>query len=1050
MPAVVADMLLFQTAALAALLLCGLLVQRAFSQDYLRWWNIGWVTYLAHTLAFNQGAVPLTASLLLIGAQVMQAAGAGMAVGQAAPFVWLLPLGVASFLAEMAARAVRPDLSGWALEAGYFLAAVIAAGWCVRHGRRSGGAGPWLLAFGLLLRTVHLPDVVSGGGLLPLLPETATALLAMVAMLVLALESARSHLRWSAAPGLIASVAADCLKPAGGVRQAAETISQELRRVFESASCRVHLPTPQDETEREAEMLLSVLPQSPAGAPFCITVLEPEKGAEVEAWLRANGVRWAVVVPVPFSGLSGIPETGFFALGYTRRRWLSAEAMDALVITGRQLGIVLENRRLFLELAHAYREWLNTVDAIGDLILVHGADFHIQRANRALADRVGLPPDRLVGRLCRDVLPRSAAASWTDCPFCEQPHDGDSFDEDLGGYFLVSTTHPREERSTVLHVVKDITDRKRTEERYRTMFERLHEGVFISEPAGRFLHVNDAMARMLGYERTELLGVSTPSLYSNAEEREAYLAEMSFRGWVRDYEVRLKRKNGELMVGLETSFAIRDEAGNLVQLQGFLLDITARKQAEQQLQQHVETLSASNQLAARLTGSLDTQELLRILAGEMRGIFPFDFVAGYLVDGATQMVRCVAAEGPEPGSAELLAGNLAEWEAMAGASSAGANAPGATAASPNAASATAASANAASDDAPTARPAGAHGPAPGSGASAGFFAALAADRRAIVPAGDLPPLPASEQWRGGSVYLLPLRDERDQQLIGAILAGWRSQRALSASEENLLSAIARQLNSALENAALYQQTRHAYEELRRTQQQLLQSEKMAALGLLVSGVAHELNNPLTAVIGYSQLLGSHVAPGKGEEYLGKLLHQAQRTQKIIQNLLSFSRQSKPERRLIDLNVVLEEALLLREWDLRARHVRLEKHLAALPTVQGDPHQLEQVFLNIINNALDALQDTAAGGSLVVRTFQDHPYVVAEFVDNGPGMAEPGRVFDPFYTTKSVGKGTGLGLSICYGIVKEHSGEIVAGNNVGAGATFRVRLPAIRSTVAAAQ
>jgi two-component system NtrC family sensor kinase len=279
----------------------------------------------------------------------------------------------------------------------------------------------------------------------------------------------------------------------------------------------------------------------------------------------------------------------------------------------------------------------------------------------------------------------------------------------------------------------------------------------------------------------------------------------------------------------------------------------------------------------------------------------------------------------------------------------------------------------------------------------------------------------------------------------------RTERVLSEAEENLLGAIGRQVNNVLSDILLYEQAKQAYQDLQLAQEQLLQSQKLAAVGQLVSGVAHELNNPLAAIIGYSQLLESHVTP-KGSDYLEKLMRQAKRTQKIIQDLLTFSRQRKPERTILDLNVVVEGALMLREFDIRAHHVQVQRDLTPdLPAVLGDRHQLEQAFLNIIQNACDAILEVAPTGTLEVRSYlsEDAPghkgrQVVLEFLDDGVGMKEPNRVFEPFYTTKKVGMGTGLGLSICYGILKEHGGEIEAESRVPRGAIFRVRMPAIEN------
>jgi two-component system, NtrC family, sensor kinase len=180
---------------------------------------------------------------------------------------------------------------------------------------------------------------------------------------------------------------------------------------------------------------------------------------------------------------------------------------------------------------------------------------------------------------------------------------------------------------------------------------------------------------------------------------------------------------------------------------------------------------------------------------------------------------------------------------------------------------------------------------------------------------------------------------------------------------------------------------------------------------------------------------------QGLEYSEKLYKQAQRTHRIVQNLLSFARQHKPERVPVRLNQVLEDTLSLRDYDLRMNNIQLHLDLAEdLPLAAADPHQLQQVFLNLVNNAVDAILESSPKGDLWVRTANDEDKFVIEFVDSGKGVKDPSRVFDPFYTTKPVGKGTGLGLSICYGIISEHGGQIHVCNVPPKGARFRIELP----------
>jgi len=268
----------------------------------------------------------------------------------------------------------------------------------------------------------------------------------------------------------------------------------------------------------------------------------------------------------------------------------------------------------------------------------------------------------------------------------------------------------------------------------------------------------------------------------------------------------------------------------------------------------------------------------------------------------------------------------------------------------------------------------------------------------------------------------------------------------SSNDENLLVAISRQLATTIEKVRLYEETCRAYEDLRKTQEQLLQSEKMSAVGQLIAGVAHELNNPLTAILGYAQLLETEGLNARAQDFVSKLFKQAQRTHRVVQNLLSFARQRKPQRDEVDLRKVLEETLTLREYDLKSNNIQVQTELPSeATTVVADPHQLEQVFLNIINNAVDAILETGRNGSLKIRITTQNGQVCAFFADDGSGLKDPKRIFDPFYTTKSVGKGTGLGLSICYGIVKEHGGDILASNNPEGGATIEVRLPAVATS-----
>jgi signal transduction histidine kinase/CheY-like chemotaxis protein len=243
---------------------------------------------------------------------------------------------------------------------------------------------------------------------------------------------------------------------------------------------------------------------------------------------------------------------------------------------------------------------------------------------------------------------------------------------------------------------------------------------------------------------------------------------------------------------------------------------------------------------------------------------------------------------------------------------------------------------------------------------------------------------------------------------------------------------------------LEQKVEERTRELQTLQLQLVQTAKMSAVGQLVSGVAHELNNPLAVIMGYTELakmrLSAANADPKQIELMEELHFQADRCRKIVANLLQFSRQVKPRLEVIRINDVVEQVLQLREYEFSTRNIRMQREYdEANPYLCADMNKIQQVVLNLLNNAYDAIQEAGTPGSIRVRTCSEEDIMTLEITDNGTGIREPERVFDPFYTTKEVGQGTGLGLSVCYGIIEEHHGEIRAAN-WEEGARFVITLP----------
>jgi signal transduction histidine kinase/CheY-like chemotaxis protein len=240
---------------------------------------------------------------------------------------------------------------------------------------------------------------------------------------------------------------------------------------------------------------------------------------------------------------------------------------------------------------------------------------------------------------------------------------------------------------------------------------------------------------------------------------------------------------------------------------------------------------------------------------------------------------------------------------------------------------------------------------------------------------------------------------------------------------------------------------------RQIQSKLLQTEKMAALGQLVSGIAHELNNPLTAIIGYAQLLLGHGLKVDQLSEAKKVYQQAERARRIVKNLLYFARENKPERSRVDLNEIVQRTLALRSYELKIENILVESELDSnLPQTMADPYQLQQVVLNLVVNAEQALLEERGQGRVRIRTSHSARRpgprtagsILLEVSDDGPGIPPviSSRIFEPFFTTKPPGVGTGLGLSIVYGIVQQHGGEVTFENQHGAGVKFLVELPVV--------
>lgn len=994
-------------AELALLILLGasLLALRAFRDNYFKVWVLGWATFVASRLAEHCFATRIPAPFDLVAVQATFVLAVGLLAGAVLLYTrdrdLIVPLMV-----------ITPILVGFAgvrillwpeslplrvaVEVGYRIILLTASIALLRARRGRWEPAAWLLA--LCLPCLHLAwspftDRVPGAAFLA--AEIALAL----SMLLVVLDEARTRTRRLTAVQAITTSMATA-QQYGNVVQSVVVELQRLTKV-RAAWFRLvegghlvatHAVGLSSDFLRDAGMAeinddISILMARPGPQ-----VTTPQAAApEPEQCLESEKIRQLVIVPVA----GNKSPIGLLLLGSSGSRQWTPEELDFLQACAKQLAVAVENFRLLEQVLRSQRQWINTFDSIHDIILAHDADFRIIKANQVLLEHLGQAAADVVGSSCESSLPHTFG-EWTGCPYCAMGGDEEfteGADPCFGGFSVVSTSSYTEQGSPqkgIMHVVRDITDRRSAEEKYRLLFEQVQEGVYVANPLGQLIDCNDAFVHMLGYsQREELLVLNlNTEICVDPKQREAFRREIEDHNYVRNFDVTLRRKDGTLLLAAESSFATRDIAGNIERYQGFVLDMTEKRRAEDEMRRRNRELNALNAMAVVAAQSFDLDEILNLTLRQVVTLFGAESGTVYLSDTDTTTYRRRAAWGPRSRD-KMRTAEVCFTE--------------------------------------------------------GFGDLVMRSRTEVITAEYLPHLPSkaadflrSDVDRSWSWVLFWGKDSP----VG--IMGLCSQLGFeySSNDENLLVAISRQLATTIEKVRLYEETCRAYEDLRKTQEQLLQSEKMSAVGQLIAGVAHELNNPLTAILGYAQLLETEGLNTRAQDYVSKLFKQAQRTHRVVQNLLSFARQRKPQRDEVDLRKVLDETLALRDYDLKINNIKVELEAPSEPVlVVADPHQIEQVFLNIINNAVDAILETGRTGKLKIRILSGGGHVCTQFTDDGAGIKDPKRIFDPFYTTKSVGKGTGLGLSICYGIVKEHGGDITANNAPEGGAVIEVRLPA---------
>jgi PAS domain S-box-containing protein len=501
-------------------------------------------------------------------------------------------------------------------------------------------------------------------------------------------------------------------------------------------------------------------------------------------------------------------------------------------------------------------------------------------------------------------------------------------------------------------IYRDITQRKKSEEKiraseedYKRLFENVGCGVYISSKEGKFLDANKALLDMLGYEsKEEFLKIDiAKDLYTRPEDRRKFQDRIERDGYVIDYEIDFKRKDGTHISVLHTGQVRYDHEGNIIGYEGINVDQSQRKKYEKDLREEHDFLSNILQSSPNA-----------IMATDMRG--------------------------------DIIIWNRAAEETL------------------------------------------------------GYTAKEVIGKmniRRIYPEGmakDVMKMMRSPEYGGvGKLRSYPMvYVRRDGEII----------------EGNLSAAIIRDAQGKeIASVGIFVDLKERLgmeRTLRETQEKLLQSEKLAAMGKLTSQIAHELNNPLYGIMNTLELLKTEISPeSKRRKILDMALSETERLTELLRKMLRFSKPEEEERQLTDVNTILDEILLLVRKQLMEHTIRISSSLAEdLGMVYASRSQLRQVFLNMISNAKDAMPD---GGTLSVKTMQKGDAIYIEISDTGIGIREENidKIFDAFFTTKDSVKDVGLGLSVCYGFIKEHGGDIRVSSRWGAGTTFTVILPLYR-------
>jgi PAS domain S-box-containing protein len=619
---------------------------------------------------------------------------------------------------------------------------------------------------------------------------------------------------------------------------------------------------------------------------------------------------------------------------------------------------ITERKRMEREIREATKRFEKIAEMGEDGIIVFDEGSRIEFANQMASEIIGIPKDEILGReffsligkpdeeFLEEMVMRGEGLGEKVCTEMSiQTPQGLTKETEI----CLAPTQSEHGRITTYAYVRDITERKKferelkeSEKKFRNLFERVRQGLYISTKEGHFVDCNRALLEMAGYsDKEEFLEIDiAQELYVNPEDRKNFQAFVEERGFVKDFEVEFKNKNGEKMTVLISADAKLDGEGRGVGYEGIIIDITDRKRMERKLKEANEFL-------------------MNLIESSVDGIIVTDMKGDILIfnNGAENILGY---------KAEEVVGKM--------------------------------------------------------------------NIRSIYPPGVakevMGKLKSPDYGGMGKLTSFPIVHRRkDGELIEGDLSA---------------SLIYDESGKEIASVGIFKDLRERLRierELREMQQALLQSEKLAAMGRLTSQIAHELNNPIYGIMNTLELLKTEIPPeSKRRRILELSLSEIQRLAEMLKNMLSFSKPEEEKRRPVKINELVEGILLVMEKQMKESNIKVETYFdETLPEVMASTNQMRQVVLNLLKNAKEAMPK---GGSLTVRTSQKDHKVIVAIQDTGVGVPEELRdkIFEAFFTTKQKVKGVGLGLSVCYGIIKDHGGEIRVESEVDKGTTFTILLP----------